>query len=321
MKEPLSLRPKLTIKEAAASTRARADVKLYYYCNLLSSTFCVLYNARLIKYDETHSQSVSQSSPSGRSVEPGISIVQHRAGRASVSKILQHRFVKPDSNFSINHAASLRPRTLLPPTARSSRRCEVRFSRMARFSLVNLYPVREVGGWISREAAAARALLSRSLANAKRRAAAEAAVVGLSSPPVPFFLCRLPPPPPPCALSLGSPLMVFSLPTPSYLHVAARPRMYARSSIRTTTRLPQRDALSVFHAAAKRERFRSARLYASATLNHSLEITYVRIDSYYYKAYVGRACVRARCVRARARSLSEDLTGIRVPYRVRDRLA
>lgn len=28
-----------------------------------------------------------------------------------------------------------------------------------------------------------------------------------------------------------------------------------------------------------------------ATLNHSLEITYVWIDSYYYKAYVGRACV------------------------------
>lgn len=40
----------------------------------------------------------------------------------------------------------------------------------------------------------------------------------------------------------------------------------------------------------RRDTGRAARLYASATLNHSLEITYVWIDSYYYKAYVGRAC-------------------------------
>lgn len=57
------------------------------------------------------------------------------------------------------------------------------------------------------------------------------------------------------------------------------------------------NACARARARRERGRFRSpceaARLYASATLNHSLEITYVRIDSYYYKAYVGRACVRA----------------------------
>lgn len=47
-------------------------------------------------------------------------------------------------------------------------------------------------------------------------------------------------------------------------------------------------------------------LYALATLNHSLEITYVRIDSYYYKAHVGRACVPCR-----ERSVALPLTFVR----------
>lgn len=44
----------------------------------------------------------------------------------------------------------------------------------------------------------------------------------------------------------------------------------------------------------REERRGNRGLYALATLNHRLEITYVRIDSYYYKAHVGRACVPCR---------------------------
>lgn len=156
--------------------------------------------------------------------------------RPRLENITAYRFVKPDSNFSINHAASLRPRTLLPPTAHSSRRCEVHVcSREWRFSLVNLYPLREVGEWISREE---RELHSR----AKRRAAAvaaEAAVVELSfaKPPpfsaalnlVPFFLRYLPRHPLVCTLS-ALPLWSFRSRRSHISTYGTEPRlrMYAR---------------------------------------------------------------------------------------------
>lgn len=55
-----------------------------------------------------------------------------KTNRTSISRISQAnnaqcRFVELDSNFSINHTVSLKPRTLLPPTADSSKRSAVRY--------------------------------------------------------------------------------------------------------------------------------------------------------------------------------------------------
>lgn len=79
-------------------------------------------------------------------------------------------------------------------------------------------------------------------------------------------------------------LWVLSFSTSSYFHIPTQ----RTSLVCSYERLPTRVILDT--QKRRRDTGRAARLYASATLNHSLEITYVWIDSYYYKAYVGRAC-------------------------------
>lgn len=77
-------------------------------------------------------------------------------------------------------------------------------------------------------------------------------------------------------------LWVLSFSTSSYFHIPTQ---------RTSPVCPFETSAGILDTEGKRrDTGRAARLYASATLNHSLEITYVWIDSYYYKAYVGRAC-------------------------------
>lgn len=118
---------------------------------------------------------------------------------------------------------------------------------------------------------------------AKRQAAAEAAV-GVSSSEPPFFLSFFLPrsslPSYPRIPSYGS---FRSLDIVIFPHIPTQRISLACPCEATNASIPDTPG-------RRRNTGRAARLYASATLNHSLEITYVWIDSYYYKAYVGRAC-------------------------------
>lgn len=84
-------------------------------------------------------------------------------------------------------------------------------------------------------------------------------------------------------ISSYSLLRILSFPTSSYFHIPTQRISLAYPCEATNASIPDTPG-------RRRNTGRAARLYASATLNHSLEITYVWIDSYYYKAYVGRAC-------------------------------
>lgn len=125
-------------------------------------------------------------------------------------------------------------------------------------------------------------------------------------------------------LALRSPFMVFSFSTcaPSYFHVrTCMPRILLRRvQSYETTHIGTANAQD-----ASRDPGRAARLYASVTLNHNLEIIYVRIDSYYYKAYVGRACAlggpHARAIRTRnSRSVPRSTRPTARPIGSTDRL-
>lgn len=167
----------------------------------------------------------------------------------------------------------MKHRTLLPPTVHPSMRTVVR-SREWRYSLVNLYPTRSGRMWTSD--------------GAKRQAAAEAAVGSRSQSRLSQRVK---------ALSLFLFAAVFATLISLYFSYGSfRSRRrhistYLHNAPLQCARMCSR-LLGYSREGGEKERYRSraARLYASATLNHSLEITYVWIDSYYYKAYVGRAC-------------------------------
>lgn len=129
---------------------------------------------------------------------------------------------------------------------------------------------------------------------AKRQAAAEAAVgVSSSEPPFSEDVCK-------ARLrlsyflsfyhSLRYPrILVFPASDPFVHDIVIFPHTYTQR-ISLACPCEATNASIPDTPERRRDTGRAARLYASATLNHSLEITYVWIDSYYYKAYVGRAC-------------------------------
>lgn len=128
-------------------------------------------------------------------------------------------------------------------------RSALRYVIFSRFSLVNLYPT-----WGGRMdgAAASRGKPSRKLSGNPpfSKDTRQSTVLSLH-----------------CGLSRQprSPLMVFSFSTSSYFHVPTQRVSYEATNV---------DTLDVWTRGKRgRDSGRAARLYASATLNHSLEIT------------------------------------------------
>jgi len=94
-----------------------------------------------------------------------------------------------------------------------------------------------------------------------------------------------------------SPLMVFSFSTSSYFHVPTQCVAYEATNVGTLDETQTREG--------EGERFRLSRGEALCIGNFKSQPgnnSYVWIDSYYYKAYVGRACGTSRvCVPHRDR--------------------
>lgn len=171
----------------------------------------------------------------------------------NIRRIVQCRFVKLDSNFSINHTAC--PWSLeLYYHLRLILRSAPRYVMFSRFSLVNPYPT--PSGRMD-VAAARRGRPSRKLSG-NRLSQRVRVKHGSFSLPQPLPSTSYP----------RSPLMVFSFSTSSYFHVSTQCVAYEATNVGTL------DETQTWEGEGERDSGRvAARLYASATLNHSLEIT------------------------------------------------